>query len=95
MTSPCDTCELFPCVDEKEVPKVKRYCPFYRQRTKPMTNADRIRSMTDEELAEWMAINTDCFFCKVKNKNICSLDEGTCPEEWMSWLKSPAEVDNG
>lgn len=59
---------------------------------KPMTNADRIRSMSDEELAEWMAINTDCFFCKVKNKNICSLDEGTCTEEWLSWLKSPVEV---
>ena len=56
---------------------------------KPQTNADRIRAMSDEELAEWMAINTDCFFCKVKNKNICSLDEGTCTEEWLSWLKSP------
>jgi len=58
---------------------------------RPMTNADHIRSMSDEELAEWMAINTDCFFCKVKNKNICSLDEGTCQEEWMSWLKAPVE----
>ena len=55
------------------------------------SNADRIRAMSDEELAEWMAINTDCFFCKVKNKNICSLDEGTCTEEWLSWLKAPVE----
>lgn len=62
---------------------------------RPMTNADRIRSMTDDELAEWMAINTDCFFCKVKNKNICSLDEGTCTEEWLSWLKSPVEEGEG
>lgn len=57
----------------------------------PMTNADRIRAMTDEELAEWMAINTDCFYCKIKDKNICSLDEGTCTEEWLSWLKAPVE----
>lgn len=62
---------------------------------KPKTNADRIRAMTDEELAEWMAINTDCFFCKIKNKNVCSLDERTCTEEWRFWLKSPVEVDNG
>lgn len=64
---------------------------------KPLTNADRIRAMSDEELAEWMAINTDCFYCKIKNKNICSLDEGTCTEEWRFWLKSPVEqdVDNG
>ena len=60
----------------------------------PQTNADRIRGMSDEELAEWMAINTDCFFCKVKNKNICSLDEGTCTEEWKFWLKSPVEVQD-
>lgn len=58
---------------------------------KPMTNYDRIISKTPEELAEWMAINTSCFFCKVKNKNICSLDGGTCTEEWLSWLKSPVE----
>ena len=59
------------------------------------TNADRIRAMTDEELAKWMAINTDCFYCKIKNKNICSLDEGTCIEEWRFWLKSPVEVEDG
>lgn len=58
---------------------------------KPQTNADKIRAMNDEELADWMAINTDCFFCKVKNKNICSLDDGTCAEEWRSWLKAPVE----
>lgn len=57
------------------------------------TNADRIRQMSDEELAEWMAIKMDCSFCKVKNKNknICFLDDRACTKEWLFWLKSPAD----
>jgi hypothetical protein len=31
-------------------------CPLANdEQTKPMTNADRIRAMTDEELADWIA----------------------------------------
>ena len=73
--------------------RVDDYFAQPKQKPKPITNADRIRAMTDEELAKWMAINTDCFFCKVKNENICSLDEGTCTEEWLWWLKNPAEEE--
>ena len=83
----CATCENENCYGHS-LHTTEKVCDGYKHTA---TNADRIRSMTDEELAEWMAINTDCFFCKVKNKNICSLDERTCPEEWMSWLKAPVE----
>ena len=39
------------------------------------TNADRIRSMTDEELAEWISCN-------------CVGDGyGNSATEWMEWLK--------
>lgn len=40
-----------------------------------MTNADRIRSMTDEELAEI----------------ISEWDSGMDKEEWLNWLQSEAE----
>ena len=35
---------------------VKDYLPYldYPKPRKPFTNADRIRAMTDEELAEWL-----------------------------------------
>ena len=92
MSCICDKCMNFPCGEEKNMIIV---CCDFEENPKVITNADRIRSMTDEELAEWMAINTDCFNCKIKNKNICSLDDGTCTEEWRFWLKSPVEVDNG
>lgn len=37
-----------------------------------MTNADRIRSMTDEELAKYFA---------------WLVDKQTCSPEWLIWLK--------
>lgn len=50
-------------------------------RTVEPTNADRIRAMTDEELAEWLDNN---------DSNFPISDGG---EHWLSWLKSPVEVD--
>lgn len=29
-----------------------------------MTNADKIRAMTDEELADWLCDHTDCYNCE-------------------------------
>ena len=58
--------------------------PFTEQR---MTNADRIRSMTDEEL--------DCFLHKVTyGMDECPYEYGS--EKALEWLQQPAkEVDNG
>ena len=61
---------------------------------KPQTNADRLRAMTDEELASIFANFTDCQYCGVKTAR-CSENETRCRMEWLSWLKSPVEVDNG
>jgi hypothetical protein len=44
----------------------------------PMTNADRIRAMSDEELAAWMAE------CNAYGERA---DAG----QWLPWLKEPAE----
>ena len=54
----------------------------------PQTNADRIRSMSDEELATFLMDNVDCKYCKMHGPG-CSVD---C-EKWMlDWLKKPAEA---
>ena len=52
---------------------------------KPKTNADRIRSMTDEELAN-------------KMKHSCPPDvactyENECVECWINWLKQTEDED--
>lgn len=60
----------------------------------PMTNADRIRTMSDEELAEqFVFMSTICEFC-VKRKN-CEEVPGYkyCMEGILDWLQQPAEED--
>ena len=44
------------------------------------TNADHIRSMTDEELAEWMS---ECN----------AYGERAIASQWMPWLKQPYKED--
>lgn len=54
---------------------------------KPQTNADRIRAMSDEELAEFMKkIKVRAVFCKVIKNN--DAFEELCSAEW---LQQPAE----
>lgn len=56
------------------------------------TNADRIRAMTDEELAAFMEDTATWGGCPNRGARDCTSDCGVC---WISWLKSPVEVDNG
>ena len=71
----------------------------------PKTNADRIRTMTDEELADWIADILNCHgafsasedfdfdrFCIDCPLNKCCNDQPT--DNIEGWLKSPVEVDN-
>lgn len=74
------------CTATKEVEpcpgydKCKSYKPCY------MTNADRIRAMTDEELADFM----NCDGCPPKNEGC---NEGqNCSLCWLNWLKQPCEA---
>ena len=55
------------------------------------TNADRLRSMTDEELAEWIAEYTDCL-CGI-HKPGCSKTKGTCVATWLDWLKQEVSTN--
>ena len=55
-----------------------------------MTNADRIRAMSDEELAEFIKhIKVRAAFCKAVKDN--DAFEALCSAEW---LQHPAEEDN-
>lgn len=59
-----------------------RYCGI----SKKQTNADRIRSMSDEELAEFMCHNVsngtvNCAFCGAKE--FCRMGHNG----WLDWLR--------
>lgn len=67
------------------------------KRQRVQTNADRIRSMTDEELAEFLAktvwrMGENIFSCKNSSLYPECLDRmcEKCPC-YLDWLKSPAE----
>lgn len=59
--------------------------------TKPKTNADRIRAMTDKELAEFLAKNyiscARCFFRRTSSKDPI----GVCLECCLGRLRAPVE----
>lgn len=55
----------------------------------PVTNADRIRAMSDEELAKMLCNISDCGTCWVVGN--CWKKDGA----WLHWLQSPAgEVED-
>lgn len=73
-----------------------------------LTNADRIRSMSDEELAEFLILSPEmefdvCRFCTYGNtsgddRGICLTDDGICRAEancaaFKKWLQQPAKED--
>ena len=53
-----------------------------------MINADKIRSMTDKELADWIAEIIDCWHCPVYDK-CCQPKK--CNEIIKDWLQQEAE----
>lgn len=58
---------------------------------KPQTNADRIRSMTDEELAEVL------FGSCIEHMGVdeCSHPEEACKSCVLDWLKAESEEQHG
>ena len=67
-----------------------RDCRHFRQKT----NADRIRAMSDEELAEWLCDNRYCIEPKECPGYTACRDGGGKANGLKKWLKQPAEVDN-
>ena len=55
------------------------------------TNSERIRNMTDDELAEFLAYNAYCEECHVKKDDSCCYPDGTCKQKHLEWLQSESE----
>lgn len=80
MSVSCDTCKN----GNKDCPHICLAGSDYE----PMTNADRIRNMTDEELA----IIIMCPYDGTKNAD-CFMEGRNCIQCCMEWLQ--AEVEEG
>lgn len=76
----CDKCYYNHILEEKGIPPTE-----YEAKTKPITNADRIRAMSVEEMAEFM-----CAGCDNITQEACKRHAG-CVDCWLDWLKEAAE----
>mgnify|MGYP004540010397 CR=1 FL=1 len=86
----CDTCK-YEHHDIQDYP-CNECAHSYIDKYEPKTNADKIRDMSDEELAEFMSENTSCYYCKVQCEDRPnSPTESSCNFRWLEWLQSEAE----
>ena len=73
--------------------EVKDYPPYldYAKPYKRTTNADRIRAMSDEELAKMLTVlrgGFSCLKCREIQEGECSMK---CEERCLEWLQQPSE----
>ena len=82
----CESCQGF--IDMRgEFHQLKEE-PFMR----PMTNADRIRAMSDEELAKFIATPCQCEVSP-KRDGFRECGNDLCLQYLLKWLQQPAEED--
>jgi hypothetical protein len=85
------TKEIDPCSCNGD----KSKCDFYpevREKANPMTNGDRINTMSDKEKAEFFTwIQQDAFLIGARMRNMDDAKYPTSSEAWLEWLKQPAE----
>ena len=58
-----------------------------------MTNADKIRAMSDKKLAEFLELDRDCYRCILKciGHDGKPLSRAACMLKVLSWLRQEAE----
>lgn len=94
----------YPCVYFEKDGKCRKfsddtaisYCVMGPCPEQKLSNADRIRAMTDEELAEFISrIEIGDFGPQVYGKTFCDLCSGQyeCDDCRLWWLQQPAEED--
>ena len=88
-----DTVIIYQKSDSKEHLSImdKDYALIHRfiMESKPETNADRIRNMSDEELAEWINTKDTCGQCAYELEGLCMKE--SCTNGILQWLQSEAE----
>ena len=82
------------CYGQKNAPKVNWDDVCSDWKSEHITNADRVRAMTDEELAE-LVCDHACMLCPIEG---CEgrMEEGRkkCKQHWLDWLKQEVDENN-
>ena len=99
----CKKCEHHSCLyagaDRILSVECGTYTPPHKQK-KSQTNADRIRAMSDEDLANFLhkvVCKFMCEYCKeyerIKAAKGHANCNGECDKAYLEWLKQPAEEE--
>ena len=93
----CQKCANANCNHAAEPGELVVCCGAFKP---PMTNAGRIRAMSDEEMAEWITAGENCIrtlcdiICGGECNAIATFKKSgaeACKEIVMKWLQQPAE----
>ena len=88
---PCEE-EEEPCITMEFAEECKEVAKKYQ---KPMTNADRIRNMTDEELAGFLLeVNSTIQNCMIMDCKYDDEREGLCKNCFFEWLQAEVDEEN-
>ena len=85
----CKDCTGFGWGECKTAGENEVACKDFERKPK-LTYADRIRKMTDEELAEFFDKISDCQTC-IDNTSKCHME---CIDSRLKWLKQEATQDD-
>lgn len=75
-------------LSDSPCPDLERDCKAFI----PLRNADRIRAMTDEELANWLEQFASCELCPAIRER-CGYGDG-CVKAWLDWLKEEVTAND-
>ena len=60
--------------------------------SKPVTNADKIRAMSDEELAEFLRFGfVPALICDICGNRVSDCNDNACRRAVLDWLQQPCE----
>ena len=82
------------CTGTKEVDPCPGYDNCKQYKPNYTTNADRIRAMSDKELAELMRSMMDCDSCGNMFSFKCDGSYEHCSSVCLNWLQQPAEEED-
>lgn len=67
-------------------------CEYFEQK-QPPTNGDKIRQMSNKELAKFLSAMTFCAGCPARNDKCNGDDNKVCRRNWREYLNAPAESE--
>ena len=90
--SKCPTREYCGCREEATFTEDSECAKFNAQiMDQPLTNGDRIRTMTDEELANFIKNHN---ICDIRSHEECKISYcGVCSQCILDWLQDPAKEE--